>query len=299
MTSDLSSNGGLLTPAQANAFLDMAMTDTVLMNEARFERMNSPKQRIEKIGFSSRIMGPAVEATDPGTDSDPDTDMVELSTVEGIAVVKISYSSLEDNIERGRLADRIVRLIAQRAGVDLEEQFVNGDTASGDSWLAQNDGFLKLATSHVVAHTDLTSASDVIEVMDKARAALPKKYLRNKREWRLYVHEDVEYQLRTALSERATAGGDRFLLDDAPVVIRGIPVVALPAIAEYDDSGTTRSDALLIHPQNAVIGIQRHIQVESDRKIRARVVEYVCSVRSDVEYEEEDAVVKVTGIEHA
>jgi len=130
---------------------------------------------------------------------------------------------------------------------------------------------------------------------------LPKKYLRSKREWRFYVHEDVEYQLRQALAERSTGAGDRFLLDDAPVLLRGVPVMPVPVmkITTAAGSGTNAiSKALLAHPKNLVMGIQRAISIETDRKPRARVVDYVVSVRSDFTFEEEDAIA-VTEVEHA
>lgn len=303
VTSDIAS-AGQLNPTQANKFIDMLIDPTVLSKEARLERMSANKEEFNKIGFNSRIMQAATEATDPGNTDKPSTAKVELSTVEGIAVVGISYSTFEDNIERGALADHIVRLMAERAGLDLEEQWVNGDTASGDSFLAQNDGILKQVTSHTSTVADMTTPTDLVEACDKALRSLPKKYLRNKREWRYYVHADAELQLRQALSERSTGAGDRYLLDDAPVLVRGIPVVSLPVLPEIADidgggAGTAAgSKVLLVHPKNVVIGVQRAISIESDRLIRQRVVEYVATVRSDVTFEEEDAVA-MAEVEHA
>jgi HK97 family phage major capsid protein len=308
VASDLAT-GGLLNPAQADRFIDMMMEDVVLSKEARIEKMKSPKALIEKIGFQSRIMVPATEATDPGAagESNPTTSKVELSTVEGLAIVPVSYNTLEDNIERDRLSDHIVRLIAARAGVDIEEQWVAGDTGSGDSWLAQNDGLLAKISSHSAAQTgsDLAEHEDVVRAADAAFRLLPGKYLRNKRQWRYYVHPDLEFQLRQALAERSTNAGDKYLLDDAPVLVRGIPVVALPAMPtrtedpDGDSTDQTVSDVVLVHPANVVIGIQRQIQVESERKIRERIVEYMVSIRSDMELEEEDAVAVTTSVSHA
>lgn len=303
VVSDLST-GGLLNSKQANRFIDMLIEDTVISREARLERMTHPKQMFEKIGFNSRIMNPATEAVDPGAgaESTPATDKVELSTTEGIAIVKIGYSTLEDNIERGQLADHIVRLMAERAGLDLEEVYIQGDEA-GSGWLGVNDGILKLATTHVADKSgaddtsDQADWADVVAAADEAFLRLPKKYLRNKREWRYYVHEDVEYQLRQALSERSTGAGDRFLLDDAPILVRGIPVTPVPMLPSTDETtagdgndDATTSPLVLVHPKNIVIGVQRAISIESDRLIRERAVEYVATLRFDVEFEEEDAV---------
>jgi hypothetical protein len=111
--------------------------------------------------------------------------------------------------------------------------------------------------------------------------------------------------LRQALSERSTGAGDRFLLDDAPVLVRGIPVSALPALPTIADvDSVTAGDqagsaAFLTHPKNVVIGIQRAIRIEPDRDARARVTDYVVTVRADAALQDEDATVKITGIEHA
>lgn len=311
VASDLST-GGELNAAQANRFIDLLLEDTVVSKEARVERMNSPKQKFEKIGFDSRIMNAATDGTDPGAgaESTPTTEMVTLTTAEGIAIVKVSYNTLEDNIERGRLADHIVESMANRAGLDLEELYINGDEA-GSGWLGLNDGILALATTNVADKSGADDTSDqadwedVVAAADEAFLALPKKYLRNKREWRYYVHEDVEYQLRQSLSERATAAGDRFLLDDAPVLLRGIPVVPVPMLPETaettagdgNDSATT-SPLVLVHPKNIVIGVQRQISIESDRLIRERALEYVATIRSDVEFETEDAVAVTKRVLH-
>lgn len=298
VSADLASNGGLLNPQQANRFIDMMIEDTVLSREARVERLNAPKAKLEKIGFENRITGPAVEATDPGHTDSPDTDMVELNTVEDIAIVGLSYNTLEDNLERGQLADNIAARIAERVGLDMEETWVRGDESLATSdWQDSNNGVLALTTSHVTAHTSMTDATDVAEAFDLAYTSLPGKYRRNRRALRFYVHEDAEYQFRKQLAERSTAAGDRFLLEDTPVLLRGVPVVPLPVLPVYDDAGTDRSDALLVNPQNVVIGVQRAISLETDRLIRKRVQEFVATIRSDVQFEEEDAVAKVTGIE--
>lgn len=302
--SDIAS-AGTLNPDQANAFIDMLQEATTLTAEARVEKMSAPKQNFNKLGFNSRIMYPAGEAADPGAgaESKPAASQVQLSTVEGIAIVKVGYSVFEDNVERAALADHIVRLIAERAGVDLEERYINGDSASGDAWLALDDGVMKLATSHVA---DMAGAStDVIASCDAAYKTLPKKYLRNKREWRFYTTPDMEFQMRQALSERATAAGDNFLLTDTPVLLRGIPVVSLPLLADKVDVDSVTAgnqpgaDILLVHPKNVVIGVQRSISIENQRLIRERTVEYVATIRSDVEFEEEDAVAKAINVKYA
>ena len=48
------------------------------------------------------------------------------------------------NIERGELRQTILEMIAEAAGRDMEEVIINGDTASGDPFLATLDGLLSV-----------------------------------------------------------------------------------------------------------------------------------------------------------
>jgi hypothetical protein len=69
---------------------------------------------------------------------------------EVIAEVHLHYEVLEDNLERGNLESHIMRLIAERASLDLEEWMLSADTGSGDAYLALTDGIIKRSTSNVV-----------------------------------------------------------------------------------------------------------------------------------------------------
>jgi hypothetical protein len=90
---------------------------------------------------------PLAAATDR---SKPTTSQITLTTSEVMAEVRIPYEVLEDNIERGGMADTVLALIAERAALDLEELLILGDTASGDAYLALMNGILKRVTTNVV-----------------------------------------------------------------------------------------------------------------------------------------------------
>lgn len=291
-TGDLAS-GGLLNPEQAAAFVRKLIDATVVLREARRVPMAAAKRLIEKIGFGSRIMQAAAEGTAPGSTDKPTTSKVELSVVEALAAVDITYSALEDNIERQNLQQTILDLIAERAGLDLEELALHGDTSlgAGDPYLDLLDGLFIQATSHVV-NAGTTPISQ--DVFIDALKALPAKYFRNPAEWRFYVHRNVELDYRNLLSERATGAGDRYLLENAPVFVGGVPVVFVPAIKVTSGA----SPALLTHPQNIIGGFHREISTELERKPRSRTIETTTTVRVDFKFEEEDAVVKITNIKH-
>lgn len=291
-TGDLAT-GGLLNPEQAAAFVRKVIDSSVVLQEARREPMVSPKKWIEKIGFGARIMIAATESTAPGSTSEPTTEKVELSVVEALAAVDLSYSALEDNIERQGLQNTLLELIAERVALDLEELALYGDTniGAGDPYLDLLDGFFKQATSHVVDWGSVTVDKGLFTKMIKK---LPGKYLRRRSEWRFYVSNDVDIDYRNLLAERATGAGDRFLLEDAPVFAGGVPIIPVPSIK----TASGKSSALLVHPQNLIAGFHRDVMTEVERKPRTRTIETTTTVRVDFKFEEEDAAVEATNILH-
>jgi HK97 family phage major capsid protein len=289
--SDLVSNGGYLNPIQANTFIRMLIEQPTLLNEIRVVPMNAPTMEINKIGFTSRILrvapasGTALSASDR---SAPATDKVELTTKEIIAEVHIPYDVLEDNIERGRLEDTIMTLIAERASLDLEELIITGDTGSSDTYLALADGVLAQTVSHVVDYT-ASPASISKTVFKDGIKTMPNKYLRNRSAMRFYTSPHAEIEYADSLANRETPLGDRKVTGWMPNYAYGVPVKAAALMPN--------SNYILTYPKNFILGVQRRIMVETDRDIRARVLIVVLTLRIDIKWEEEDAVVKCQGLD--
>ena len=181
---DLTTNGGLLNPEQANTFIRKLLVQPTMLSQVRRVVINAPQRKINKIQFNKRILragtqgvvlstpANASDIADDLTDSTlrakPKTEQVQLNTSEFIAEVRLPYDVIEDNIERGNIGlyneggspngsggikDTIVTLIAERAAIDLEELAIQGDTAvvGSDAYLGALDGYLKQITSYVVA----------------------------------------------------------------------------------------------------------------------------------------------------
>lgn len=289
--SDLVSNGGYLNTMQANTFIRMMIEQPTLLNEIRVVPMSAPTMEINKIGFTSRILrvapasGTALAASDR---SKPVTDKVTLTTKEIIAEVHIPYDVLEDNIERGTLEDTIMSLIAERASLDLEELIIRGDTGSSDAYLALADGCLAQTTSHVVDYG--STAPSVTKAVFKAGIkAMPNPYLRNRAAMRFYVSPHAEIEYADSLANRETPLGDSKVTGWMPNYAYGVPVkpVALMPNSKY----------IFTWPKNFILGVQRKIMIETDRDIRARVLIVVLTMRIDIKWEEEDAVVKCLGLD--
>lgn len=288
--SDLITNGGYLNPMQANVFIRKLIDQPTILNEVRVVPMNAPTMEINKIGFGQRILKRAPAsgtALDPADRSAPATEKVELTTKEVIAEVHIPYDVLEDNIERGRLEDTIMALMAERASLDLEELIILGDTGSLDTYLALVDGILIQATSHVV---DFSATLPQISraVFKEGIKAMPNKYMRNRPAMRFYVSPDAETEYTDSLADRETQLGDARIARKVPEVAYGVPVTAAALMPD--------TNYIFTWPKNIIFGVQRQIMIESDRDIRSRVLIVVLTMRLDIVFEEEDAVVKALGL---
>jgi HK97 family phage major capsid protein len=245
---------------------------------------------INKIGFATRILraAPASGTALPAAQrSKPTTEKITLTTKEIIAEVHIPYDVLEDNIERGTLEDTIMDLIAERASLDLEELIILGDTGSADTYLALADGVLAQAVSHVVDYT--ANPQSVTKAIFKAALkAMPNKYLRNRSAMRHFVSPHAEIEYADSLANRETPLGDQKVTGWMPNYAYGVPVQPAALMPN--------SKAIFTYPKNLIFGVQRQMMIETDRDIRARVLIVVLTMRIDIKFEEEDAVVKVDGI---
>ena len=126
--------------------------------------------------------------------------------------------------------------------------------------------------------------------------AMPSPSLRNKKALRYLTSIDAEIDYRDALGDRATVVGDKYVMEDAPVMYSGIPITAVPVFPENLETGTNCTDILLLDPKNIQVGIWRDIRIETDKDISAGVLLVVATLRFDVKYAEETAVVKATKI---
>ena len=289
---------GKLNPEQTDRFIRTLIDQPTLLNTVRTVAMGAPQMKINKIGFGSRILHPAVSAIPlpPELRAKPDLGQVQLETHEVIAEVNLPYDVIEDNIEKGNvnvplqtgaggLHQTIVDLIAERAALDLEELAIQGDTTNvGDPYLALNDGYLKQATANVV---NVGGSFDKAAVKQGLKT-MPTRYLRNRAAMSHYVSIDNETEIRDQYGARQTALGDQQLQGLLPVYIYGSRVVPVALML-----GTA---GLFTDPMNLIFGIQRNIMIEYDKDIRARVFIIVLTCRVDFAIEEVNAVVKYTGI---
>lgn len=297
--SDLTANGGVLNPEQNETFIRKLMDVPTILRLVRTVPMTTPQQKVNKIGFGSRILAAAPQGTAPYLNdsninsrwlasakrSSPFTQQIQLNTKEVIAEIHIPYEVLEDNIERGGMADTVLALIAERAALDLEELLVLGDTSSGDPYLALQNGILKLTVSNIV---DAGNSPIAVATFNNLKKALPTAYRRNMRAMRFFSSMDRESDYRVTIASRGSPLGDQVLTSDSPLPVLGVPLVGAALMPN--------ANMFFTDPQNVLFGIQRNIRVEQTRDIRAREVIIVLTARIAIAIEEEQAVAKVINL---
>lgn len=295
---DLTTGGGLLQPAQAQKFIRILIDESVILKQGTVVPMKSPKQLIEKIRFGGRILRAGAEAAalPAGDRTKPDLSQVELDAQLFKAEVRLNNEVLEDSIERGQLRQTIMQLMAEAISRDIDEVIIRGDTVSPDPFLAKLNGILKQTTSNVVDAQGQTLNKGVLRDMLKS---MPSAFLRNKREMRFFTSVDAVIDYRDSLADRATAVGDKALQEDTDVTYSGVPVMEVPLFPETLGVGGDLTNAVLTDPKNVNIGIWRNIRVETDKLVSEGVLIIVATLRFDVRFAEETAVVKAVNIKVA
>jgi hypothetical protein len=287
--------GGLLEPAQADRFIQLAIDQAVVMPQMTRVDMSSPKELREKIRFGSRALKKGTEATSlpVAQRSKADTSKVELSAELVRAEARLSFEALEDSIEQGRFEQTIRETLADRISLDMEDLAFNGDTSSSDDLLKTLDGFLLQATTNVSLAGGATLQRSVLKDSLKT---MPSEFRRDKRSLRFYSADEAAIDYHDHLGDRATPLGDGHVTGPTTGPYQGIEVMGVPVFPANLGAGTNETVSLLLDPGNMLFGVWRNIRLDTDRDITAGVFIIVLSARIDFKFAHEPAVVQTTGI---
>lgn len=292
---NLTTDGGLLVPEQAQRFIRILIKQSVVMPLSTVVPMRSPKRLVEKLRFENRILraGEEAKALAAGDRAKVDLSKVELDAQLFKAEVRLSNEVLQDSIEGGGLRQTIMEEMGKAISRDMDEVIVQGDTASAEPFLAKFDGILKAAVTNVV---DAGGDSTNKDLLRDALKAMPSEFLRNRREMRFLTSVDSEIDYRNTLADRATAVGDKFLEGDTPVLYSGVPMVSVPLFPEDLGVGNDQTNIILTDPKNINVGIWRQVTMETDKLVSEGVLIVVATLRFDTKYAEEKAVVKIDNV---
>lgn len=273
-----------LSVEQVKEFIKLFSAPQVFLSDVRRVTSNAAKWQESIVDFGGRITKPGVEATrlEAAERAKPTTGNVEISTVLLRAEVPISDEVLEDNVAQQGFANDLEALIADQFGFDIEELLVQGDTGSGDAYLAQLNGWLKQAQGAAGHVTDATTlGADYQTIFRKLLNSLPNRFKRQlTTDFRFYVPVILEELYRDILASRGTPLGDLTLtgvgeLRYQGILIKGAPV--MPVTAGTPDT----CQILLANRNNLYAGFRRSMTLETWRDPREGATSFVVTARVD------------------
>jgi hypothetical protein len=282
---------------QVAEFLRLMQAEQAMLPDVRTVTSRASKWQESILDFSSRIMKPGVQATRlaDGDRTKPATGIVELSTVLLRGEVPVADEVMEDAAAKD-FESSLAALIADRAGFDVEELFINGDTGSGDPYLAQLDGWLVQAADNGNVVAASAFAQDYQSIFQAAIIAMPNRFKRNLTvDGRFYVPVILEEKYRDALSARGTALGDLRLEGKTEMRYQGVAIKSVPNFAITAGSPDT-SSVLLTNRQNLYAGYQRAITLETWRDPREGARSWVVTTRVDAAVAVPEATVIATSV---
>lgn len=291
---NLTNDGGLLVPEQAKQFIELVIDESVLLGMVTTLPMAGPTFELSKVGFTSRVLRPAVEnqALGVGDRVKPELGKVSLATKEVIGEVRIPYGVVEDNIAQGSFTDYVMQLLGKAISRDIEELVINGDTNSADTYLKLFNGILAQASSLTVNAGGVRLSKSTLKTMVQT---MPSKYLRKAKNLAFLTSKNAVIDYVDSLSNRQTPLGDSKLLGEASGEYLGYPITTIPLFPETLGAGN-KTNVLFCEPKNIHVGIQRDIRIETGKDISAREYIVVATMRLACKFQHEPAVVKATEV---
>lgn len=289
---DLSS-GGLLVAEQVKQFYEILIEESKLLPLVTTVTMASHTWELSKMGFTGEVLRRANENSAlPLADRvKPELGKVQLVAKEFIAEARIPYTVVEDNIQNGTFVQTAMQFLGKALARDIEKLIIQGDTTSASLLLSSLDGILKKATSFVVNAGGVRLSKSTLKTMVQT---MPSQFMQGKLAFLTSKNACIDYV--DSLSNRQTPVGDDALTKAGVAEYQGYPVVPIPLFPENIGSGNTKTNVLLLDPKNINVGFHREVRIETDRDISARQFIIVATVRLDVNYSHEPAVVKATEI---
>lgn len=296
--SDMTTNGGVLLPAQSREFLEISIQDQRLLKDVFYKPLSAPVQEIDKVGFLSRITRGSVEgqSLSLADRAAPTTGKVTLTTVQMKCQVNLTEVDIEDNIEGDALPTHVKKLMGERFGLDLEDLSINGDTTSSDPLLMLLNGILKQSSTNVVDDGSIVLAQ--AHFLHLANV-LPSQFQKDKSRMRFYVAPTIETKWRDLVSPRYTNLGDNALTSASPIPAYGVQVVPVPMFPTNLGGGTNESNIIFCDPKNICVGVWKDVTFKTQEDIQAGVLMVVCRARVAVSYLHEPAVAKAVKVKSA
>ena len=288
----------VLQPQYFNQYVQDAVAQTSIMQDARMIVMDSQVQNIDRVGFGSRILQYVAENTDISSSDAPTFAQNVLTAKEFVAMTGISDNALRRSLGKTGFESTLVSMFATQAGIDWEEQAVYADTGVGalPTSMKQQDGWIARADSDQLLYGGTSGDFEIADdgymaMMDKMIETYPREYFRNPSQLRFYFGWEEYDGFRNELIGRETGLGDTMILGNQQLTYKGIPIVYAPVMDSAEGVAHVGRAAFLAEPSNLVYGIFEKVTIERDRIPKARRTDFVLGMEVDQDYVNEEAVV--------
>ena len=285
---------GLLNPEQARKFIQQTFEATNLGPLVRHVMRTAKTGEIDKIGIASRIVRGKTENQDDGYRAGVNTSVIEYACKAVRLPWEITEETLRENIEGQQMEEIITNLMTSQLGVDMEDLYLNSDTAtSADDpdydFLKLNDGWIKqiMEGGHVYDATEATTMS--LDIFYKTLQQLPNKYNNGKLRWLMSPKRAQEWEL-FLLNKVVDAGGA--VPDSVYNAPAKIKTVECPSMS--DDI------IILTDPKNLIVVNTYEIKIRKTTEGKEAIMMdkrfYVCHLDFDPIIEELDATAIITNL---
>lgn len=285
---------GLLNPEQARKFIQQTFEATNLGPLVRHVMRTAKTGEIDKIGIASRIVRGKTENQDDGYRAGVNTSVIEYACKAVRLPWEITEETLRENIEGQQMEEIITNLMTSQLGVDMEDLYLNSDTATLDTdpdydFLKLNDGWIKqiMEGGHVYDASEATTMS--LDIFYKTLQQLPNKYNNGKLRWLMSPKRAQEWEL-FLLNKVVDAGGA--VPDSVYNAPAKIKTVECPSMS--DDK------IILTDPKNLIVVNTYEIKIRKTTEGKEAIMMdkrfYVCHLDFDPIIEELDATAIITNL---
>lgn len=287
-------NDGLLNPEQARRFIQQTFEATPLGSLVRHVMRNAKTGEIDKIGIASRILRKKTENVDDGYRAGVETDKIEYATTAVRLPWEITEETLRENIEGENFENIVTNLMTTQLGVDTEDLYLNGDTATPASdpdydFLKINDGWIKQIKEGGHIYDASNSNGLGLDLFYNALATIPNKYNNGKLRWVMSPRRAQQWELYLLEKVIGAGGAVPESVYKSPA---GIPVVQAPKIP--DDM------ILLTDPQNLGVVNTYEVRIRKTTEGKEAIMMdkrfYVIHLDFDPIIEELDATAIITNL---
>ncbi len=287
-------SAGLLKPEQAKKFIQQTFAATNLGPLVRHEMRTAKTGEIDKIGIARRIIRKKTENQDPGYRQGVKTSQIEYATTAVVLPWEITGETLRENIEGENINKIITDLMTAQLGCDLEDLYLNGDTAvSADDpdhdFLYVNDGWIKQIMEGGHVYDASADEGMSLDLFYKTLSKIPNKYNNGSLRWLMSPHRAQEWE-KFLLNKVVDVGG---AVPEgtytAPAKIKAIECPSLP-----DDK------IILTNPRNLIVVNTYSMKIKSTAEGESAIMQdkifYAAHLDFDTIIEELDATAIITGL---